>query len=129
MVANLALTASGVGRGSYVLPGSSRVTYNCDCSCDCNDLYYYNLNILVIALREHTTSYQPTSTSIRHIFPILYHCNLHVQLLYPWYSDYIAVSSEQRILIILRSYYCSTAGGARAVHVSTAKFIQFIRPT
>ena len=33
-----------------------------------NDLYYYNLNILVMALHEHTISYQPTSTSIRLVF-------------------------------------------------------------
>ena len=38
-------------------------------------------------------------------FPILYHCNLHVQLLCTWCSDHLAVSSEQRIRIILLLLY------------------------
>ena len=36
---------------------------------------------------------------------ILYHCNLFVQLLWTWYSDYPAVSPEQRIRIILLLLY------------------------
>ena len=37
--------------------------------------------------------------------PILYHCNLHVQLPSTGYSDYLAVSPEQRILIVLLLLY------------------------
>ena len=61
-----------------------------------------------MALHEHPTLYhQPTSTTIRLVspYPILYHCNLHVQLLCTWYSDYPAVTSEQRIHIILLLLY------------------------
>jgi len=44
-----------------------------------------------MALHEHPTLYQPTSTSIRLVltFPVLYHCNLYVQLLCTWYRIFI----------------------------------------
>ena len=79
-------------------------------------LYNYNLNILLMALHEHPTlHYQPTSTSIRLVLPslILYHCNLHVQLLCTRYSDYPAVTSEQRIPIILLLYDRRSTRGTR----------------
>jgi len=45
----------------------------------------------LMALHEHPTLYQPTSTSIRLVltFPVLYHCNLYVQLLCTWYRIFI----------------------------------------
>ena len=83
----------------------------------------------MMALHEHPTFYcWPTSTTIRLV------------LSFPSYTIAICMCScfTHGIVIIQQfhlnkgyssSYYCSTAGGARAVHVSTAKFIQFIRPT
>ena len=82
-----------------------------------------------MALHEHPTLYhQPTSTTIRLVLP------------FTSYTIVICIHSYciRGIVIIQQfhlnkgctsSYYCSTAGGVRAVHVSTAKFIQFIRPT
>ena len=66
-----------------------------------NELARFVLNILLNALHEHPTLYQPTSTTIRLVSPfiILYHCNLYAQLLCTWYSGQTAVSSEQRVLI------------------------------
>ena len=87
---------------------------------------YFNLNILLMALHEHPTFYYwPTSTSIR------------LALSFPSYIIAICMRSclVHGIVIIQQfhlnkgytsSYYCSTAGGARAVHVSTAKFIQIL---
>jgi len=69
-----------------------------------------------MALHEHPTlCYQPTSTTIRLVssFIILYHCNLYVQLLWTWYSDSPAVSSEQRIPIILLLYDRRSTRGTR----------------
>jgi len=66
-----------------------------------------------MALHEHPTlHHRPTSTSIRPVlpFPILHHCNLYVQLPCTWYSNYSAVSSEQRIPIILIYNRRSTRG-------------------
>ena len=84
MVTNLALSASGVGMESCPDSPEERIVLH-------PILYttFYNLNILLMALHEHPILYQPTSTSIRLVltFPVLYHCNLYVQLLCTWYSD------------------------------------------
>jgi len=74
-----------------------------------------------MALHERLTSYQPTSTSNRLV------------LTFPSYTIAICMHSCFLRGILTRqqfrlnkgylSSYCSTTGGVRAVHVSTAKFI------
>ena len=83
VVTNLALSASGVGMESCPDSPEELIVLH-------PILYttFYNLNILLMALHEHPTSFQPTSTTIRLVLPFitLYHCNLHVQLLSTWYT-------------------------------------------
>jgi len=90
------------------LPGIPRRTYNLLYTFVLL-LYNYNLNILLMALHEHPTLYHISLhlllSGLYHHILVLYHCNLYMQLLCTWYSDYPAVSSEQRIHIILLLLY------------------------
>ena len=82
-----------------------------------------------MALYEHPTSfYLPTSTSIR-LIPSFQSYTIAI-CMYSCFGRGIVIAQQFHLNKgYSSSYYCSTAGGVRAVHVSTAKFIQFIRPT
>jgi len=119
VVANLALTASGVGMESYPDSPGGLIFY---CFIVLLLVYYYNLNILLMARHEHPTPYQPASTSIRLVLPFPSY-NI-VICMCSFFVHGIVVTQQFNLNKGYPSSYCSTTGGVSAVHVSTAKFIQ-----
>ena len=74
-----------------------------------------------MALLEHPTlCYQPTSTTTR-----LVSSYTIAICMYSCFGRGIVISQQFHLNKGYLSSYCSTTGGVRAVHVSTAKFIQF----
>jgi len=81
-----------------------------------------------MALHEHPTVYsQPTSTTTKLVLPFTSYTIVICMCSYCVRG--IVTVQQFHLNKGYTSSYCSTTGGVRAVHVSTAKFIQFIRPT
>ena len=116
VVTNLALSASGVGIESYPDSPEGLIVLH-------PILYttFFNLNILLMALHEHPTLF---SLSLL-LLGLYYHLSPYTIAICmcSCFLHGIMVRQQFHLNRGYSSPHCSTTGGVRAVHVSTAKFI------